>query len=432
MKQASIITLGCKVNSFDTALLWEALEEKGYNVSDRIDVADVYIVNTCTVTNSASSQSRQIVRRVKRLNPDALVIVTGCYAQVNPEEVSSLEGIDYIVGNEEKDQILDIIEKAGAGEEKKVIVGDISKVRNLSYARLTRFQKKSRAFLRVQDGCDAFCTYCIIPYARGKSRSLAVEEIEDQVYSLSERGYAEIVLTGIHLGAYGLDRHDKTNLLTLLKRLDGLHVDTRFRISSIEPTEIDAEMLEFLATSKKICRHLHIPLQSGDEQILRRMGRKYTPSYYMKKVGQIASKWNDVAIGVDVIVGFPGENSENFNNSRRLIDDIEASYLHVFPYSVRKGTPAAAMDDHVHPQIIKERSALMRQLGSAKKRAFCSRFLGKKLTVVKVDDREDSHHVLSDNYIDIKITGRYIKNSTRFVVEIDRLDKEQCYGSVVN
>ncbi|MBE9504576.1 MAG: tRNA (N(6)-L-threonylcarbamoyladenosine(37)-C(2))-methylthiotransferase MtaB [Proteobacteria bacterium] len=419
------------MNSYDTALLWEGLEEKGYKVSDKVDVADVYIVNTCTVTNSANSQSRQIARKVKKLNPKALVIVTGCYAQVNPDEVSKLECVDYVVGNQEKDQILKLVENAGPEQEEKVIVGNISKAKSLNYTKLTGFQRKNRAFLRVQDGCDAFCAYCIIPYARGRSRSLSMEEIEDQVLSLSERGYAEIVLTGIHLGGYGLDLPPNKSFLSLLKKLDDLNIDSRFRISSIEPTEIDDEMIEFLITSKKICRHLHIPLQSGDEEILKKMGRKYSPSFYMEKIDQIASKWHDVAIGVDVIVGFPGEHDDNFINSYNLIKNIEASYLHVFPYSIRQGTPAATMPDHVAPNIIKSRSALMRELGSEKKRAFCRRFLGKRLNTVKVDEKVDGIKALSDNYIEININNRNVEETAIINAEIERIDAGVCYGKVV-
>ena len=431
MKQASLITLGCKVNSYDTALLWEGLEEKGYKVSDKVDVADIYIVNTCTVTNSANSQSRQIARKVKKLNPKALVIVTGCYAQVNPDEVSKLECVDYVVGNQEKDQIIKLVESASPEQEEKVMVGNISKAKSLNYTKLTAYQRKNRAFLRVQDGCDAFCSYCIIPYARGRSRSLTMEEIEDQVLSLSERGYAEIVLTGIHLGGYGLDLPANKSLLSLLKKLDDLNIDSRFRISSIEPTEIDDEMIEFLITSKKICRHLHIPLQSGDEEILKKMGRKYKPSYYMKKIDQITSKWDDVAIGVDVIVGFPGENDENFMNSDNLIKNIEASYLHVFPYSIRQGTPAAAMPDHVVPNVIKSRSALMRELGSEKKRAFCRRFLGKRLDAVRVAEKAGCIKLLSDNYIEINIIIGNVEESAIINAEIERVDEDVCYGKIV-
>ena len=432
MKHASLITLGCKVNSFDTALLWEELEGKGYTVSDSIEAADIYIVNTCTVTNNANSQSRQMARKAKRMNPEALVIVTGCYAQVNPEEVSNLDCVDYVVGNEEKEQILDIIEtREGEEEKKRVLVGNIAKAKSLNKSLLRNFQKKSRAFLRVQDGCEAFCTYCIIPYARGKSRSLTMEEVENQVLTLSERDYGEIVLTGIHLGGYGLDLPAKKDLLSLLKKLDDLDVNSRFRISSMEPTDIDDEMLEFLTTSKKICRHLHIPLQSGDEEILTKMGRKYTPTYFRKKIDQIASKWTDVAIGMDVIVGFPGESSENFTNSCNLIKDCPAAYLHVFPYSIREGTPAAAMMDQVPAKLIKERSAALRKLGNNKKRKYYNRFVGKKLSAVKVEEKNDMIKSLTDNYIEILINKSNIENSLPFNVVLDSVEGDQCYGSVI-
>lgn len=431
MKQASLITLGCKVNSFDTAVLWEGLEERGYSVSDEMALADVYVINTCTVTNSAGAQSRRLIRKARRLNPDSLVVVTGCYAQMSPEEVSGMEGVDHVVGNGEKGRIIDLVEKRERKREERVLVSDINSAMIADSAPLKSFRKKSRAFLKVQDGCEAFCTYCIIPYARGRSRSLPVEEVEEQALMLVESGYREIVLTGIHLGGYGLDLSGGKNLLSLLVRLDDLDVKARFRISSVEPTEIDDEMIEFLISSKRICRHLHIPLQSGDEGILRKMGRGYKPSYYRRKVEDIASRWKGVAIGIDVIAGFPGEDEDAFRNSYNLLEYLPAAYFHVFPYSKRDGTPAAFMPGQVAPTEVKERCALLRELGSEKKKAFCRGFVGKRLNVVSVEKKDGYIKTLSDNYVEIMIDDNGSVDKSLFDVEVSGVEGARCIGEIV-
>ena len=435
MKHASLITLGCKVNSFDTAVLWEGLEKKGYSVSDRIELADLYLINTCTVTNSANAQSRKLIRKVKKLNPDSIVVVTGCYAQVSPDEVSKVEGVDYLIGNNEKDRLLEIIDEVRPDKEINVQVGDILQADYLPASKLDSFNGKTRAFLKVQDGCEAFCTYCIIPYARGKSRSMSLENIETQVRAMAASGFKEIVLTGIHLGGYGLDLDHglgkRTDLLSLLKRLDKIDADIRFRISSIEPTEIDDEMLEFLISSEKICRHLHIPLQSGDDATLKRMGRKYDGAYYRARIEKICSCWDGVAIGIDIMAGFPGEDRGSFQRSYDLIKSLPASYLHVFPYSKRDGTPAAIMDGHVDPLEIKARCASLRELGEGMKDAFCRSHVGNRLNVLKIGAKAGHIKTLSDNYIEIMIAGESWHNAPFVDARLTRVDGKTCFGELL-
>ncbi|MDH3975830.1 MAG: tRNA (N(6)-L-threonylcarbamoyladenosine(37)-C(2))-methylthiotransferase MtaB [Deltaproteobacteria bacterium] len=431
MKQASLITLGCKVNSYDTAVIWEGLEKKGYRLSDRVEWAHVYVINTCTVTNSAGSQARQIIRKVKRLNPSSLVVVTGCYAQVSPDEVAAVEGVDYVVGNQEKSRIFDILEKEGPQRDSRVEVGNIFKVKEIDSKPISGFNGRSRAFLKIQDGCEAFCTYCIVPYARGRSRSQLPESVEEQVLALAGNGFSEIVLTGIHLGAYGLDLEEKTSLLGLLKRLDALPLNMRFRISSVEPTEIDDEMLEFLVSSKKICRHLHIPLQSGDDDTLKQMDRKYDTAFYRSKIEKIHKSWKGVSIGIDIMAGFPGESEEAFQKSYNFIKDLPAAYLHVFPYSKRKGTPAAAMTDHINPSVIKERCAVLRDLGNKKKNAFCRSNIGKRLTVLAIGEKEGYLKALSDNYLEIMISCNPVDDPLPFSVKVTELIDFTCYGELV-
>ena len=430
MKQASLITLGCKVNSFDTAVLWEGLEKKGYAVSDRLEVADLYVINTCTVTNSANAQSRKLIRKVKKLNPDSLVVVTGCYAQVSPEEVSQVEGVDYLIGNGEKERLLEIIDKANPTKEQRVEVGDIFDYASISASKLDGFKGKTRAFLKVQDGCEAFCTYCIIPYARGKSRSLSLEKVEAQAKAMVASGFKEIVLTGIHLGGYGLDLEKKTNLLALLKRLDRIDAEVRFRISSIEPTEIDDEMLEFLVSSEKICRHLHIPLQSGDDLILKRMGRKYDPSYYRSRIEKICSSWGGVAIGIDIMAGFPGEDNASFQRSYDFVKSLPASYLHVFPYSKRDGTPAVKMGGHVEPLELKRRCASLRQLGDGMKAAFCRGQIGARLNVLKIEEKGEYIKTLSDNYIEVMIPTESWQKTAFADVRLTSINGKACFGEL--
>ena len=434
MKHASLITLGCKVNSFDTAVLWEGLEKKGYSVSDRLEVADLYVINTCTVTNSANAQSRKLIRKVKKLNPDSLVVVTGCYAQVSPEEVSEVEGVDYLVGNGEKDRLLEIIDESNPAEESRIQVGDIFDRASISASRLDSFKGKSRAFLKVQDGCEAFCSYCIIPYARGKSRSLPPEKVEEQVRALADSGFREIVLTGIHLGGYGLDLdHEfgkQTDFLSLLRSLDQIDADIRFRISSIEPTEIDDEMLEFLVSSEKICRHLHIPLQSGDDETLKRMGRKYDGAYYRSRIEKICSAWDGVAIGIDIMAGFPGGDRGSFQRSYDLVKSLPASYLHVFPYSKRDGTPAAIMDGHVNPLEIKVRCASLRELGEGMKDAFCRDQIGKRLNVLKIGEKDGHIKTLSDNYIELMIPSESWQKTAFADVKLTTIKDKVCFGEL--
>jgi len=435
VKQASIITLGCKVNAFDTAILWEDLERRGYAVTDEVGVADLYVINTCTVTNNAGSQSRQMVRKVKRINPASRVIVTGCHAQVSADEVSKIEGVDYVVGNNEKGRLTEIIDNEDERTGSRVVVGNIFDEKRLSQKMISRFQRKSRAVLKVQDGCEAFCSYCIIPYARGLSRSLPMEEVEEQVLALAESGYSEIVLTGIHIGGYGLDLPEKRTFLDLLKRLDSLNIDMRYRISSIEPTEIDDAMLDFLVSSEKICRHLHIPLQSGDEGTLRRMERIYTPDDYLKRVQMIAGRWEGVGIGIDIIAGFPGENHRAFMNSYDLIKASPASYLHVFPYSKRDGTPAADMQNHVASADIKERCARLRVLGDEKKEAFALANAGKVLPAVMLDEKGGMLKALSDNYLNVILKKDGLKGPVKgsgiFPVKIKNYSDGRCYGALV-
>ena len=410
MKTVAITTLGCKTNQLDSAIMEESLRHGEFRITDFSDQADVYIINTCTVTHKSDFQSRQLIRRAKRQNPDAKVIVAGCYAQVSPDEVARIEGVDYVIGNTGKFDIARILnakkedEKMRSYEDEnlnpstsqplnlsnvKVITTDVFKEKEVKGFKVSTFSGHTRAFLKIQEGCHAFCSYCIVPYARGGSRSVKPADVMESLKMLVDEGYKEVVLTGIHLGYYGEELIPETDLLSLARAIDKEFPKLRVRISSLEPTEITDEFIEFLSTSSAVCNHLHIPLQSGDDNILKAMNRRYTSSFFASVIEKVVSKVADVGTGVDVIVGFPGEGEGEFLNTYSLLKRLPVSCLHVFPFSKRKGTPAALFLNHVHPDTIKKRCELLRELSEEKKREFMGRFVGKEVTAL-VEGKRDT------------------------------------------
>ena len=331
-------------------------------------MADVYIINTCTVTHKTDYQSRQLIRRAQKKNPSAQIIVTGCYAQVAAESLKALPGVSIILGNREKQSIADFItgtpvEASGP----QVMVSDIEEKAPFKDPPLRTFSKHTRAFLKVQDGCESFCSYCIIPRARGKCRSLDPQETLQRLDTLSSQGFNEVVLTGIHLGAYGIDLTPTSSLLKLLQLIEREKPLSRIRISSLEPMDISPELVELIASSQIICPHLHLPLQSGDSEILKRMNRPYNAPDFQKLITMLVSKIPHLCVGIDVMVGFPGETETHFNNTYRLLEELPVSYLHIFPYSKRENTPAASFPDHIPPEIVKIRRDRLIQLNKYKK-----------------------------------------------------------------
>ncbi len=377
--KVAMATLGCKVNQYESAGILEALEERGFSVVPFGEEADCYVVNTCTVTGRSDCQSRQLIRRAARANPGASIIVTGCYARIAPGEIQKIRGATHIV--EHKASIPDLIGRiAGvpADEARRETTAE-NAPRELHPR---RFPGHTRAFLKIQDGCDAFCTYCIVPYARGHSRSVSEKDVLGRLRELGGAGYREIVLTGIHLGAYGRDLRPAAGLLEILKDVEEERPVERLRLSSIEPGEVTDEMISFFRTSKVLCRHLHIPLQSGSDDVLKRMGRPYDASFFRNLLERIWRAIPDMAIGLDVMAGFPGEDEEAFNRTVRLIEDLPVAYLHVFPYSDRPGTEASAMRGKVGEKEKKLRAAQLRALGKRKRSDFAGRFVGKTVSVL--------------------------------------------------
>lgn len=401
----------------------ESLKNGDFRLTDFSGLADVYIINTCTVTHKSDFQSRQLIRRAKRQNPYAKVVVAGCYAQVSPEEVAGIEGVDYVIGNTGKIDIAELLTppsplfdkegepKAGelvveSGLSQKIITTDIFKETDVKGFKVSTFSGQTRAYLKIQEGCHAFCSYCIVPYARGGSRSVNPAEVLDGLKRLIDEGYKEVVLTGIHLGYYGEELNPATDLLALIKMIDREFPGLRIRISSLEPTEITDKFIEFLSTSSAICNHLHIPLQSGDDTILNAMNRRYTSSYFASVIEKVADKVKEIGIGVDVIAGFPGEGEGEFLNTFNLLKGLPISYLHVFPYSKRKGTPAADYSNHVPPEKINQRSEMLRTLSEEKKREFMGRFVGKEVVALgerKRDKESTLFKATTRNYLQLQV-----------------------------
>lgn len=380
-RTVAIATLGCKTNQFESAAMEERLKASGFTVVPFATGASLVIVNSCTVTSATDAQSRNLIRKARRLNPDCRVVVTGCYAQVDPQALREIPGVAVVLGNAEKRNFLDYLEEAGEGT--RVAVSDIAAETEVPPLPLTAFAERSRAFVQIQNGCNAFCSYCIIPYARGRSRSVRPDEVIEQIRTLTARGYAEVVLTGIHIGGYGLDLTPATSLPALVERIEGETELSRLRLGSLEPTEIPEALIKRMADDSAIlCPHFHIPLQAGDDAVLRRMNRPYDTRFFRDLVTRIHRRLPDAAIGLDLITGFPGESDEEFAHTLELIAELPVSHLHVFPFSRRPGTPAATMPDQVHGSIVKERAARLRAMGERKHREFAQGFIGRTLEVV--------------------------------------------------
>jgi threonylcarbamoyladenosine tRNA methylthiotransferase MtaB len=407
MTTISIATLGCKVNQFESEALWDALEKRGYTIIPFREGAEIFVINTCTVTQRADFQSRQMVRRAFRSNPDSLIIVTGCYPQVEPDAFLKLKGVAHLLGNGEKSQIPDLLPLMQKGEFPRVRVGDIQKERHFSELPLHSFHRHTRAFLKIQDGCNANCSYCIVPHARGRSRSLKPERVIENLNVLKEKGFKEVVLTGIHLGAYGLDFNPPYPFEKLLRQLEREETPNRIRLSSIEPADFSPELISTISQSNKICPHLHIAIQSGDDEILKKMNRDYNCSFLSDLVQELYLRIPKLSIGADVIVGFPGETEEKFKNTYELIETLPFSYLHVFPFSRRKGTPAFRFPQGMNEKEIRKRAETMRGLGKQKRQAFYHQFLNQELNVLFEDRREKGTgrwKGLSRNYIPVLLT----------------------------
>ncbi len=396
--------------------------------------ADVTIIHTCTVTQKTDYQSRQIIRRVAAGNPRGQIIVTGCYAQVSPEILQAIPGVNYVVGMAERKKIPEIIGFKERSRRAAVLISPVEKQKGFEEWKPPHFADRTRAFLKVQDGCNSFCSYCLVPYARGRNRSLPLERVLSQARELAARGFREIVLTGIHLGSYGEDLFPLLSLTTLLKSLERENLGIRFRLSSIEPREFNPPLMDHLANSHWVCPHLHIPLQSGDDGILRRMNRNYSAAFFADLVNLLGQTIPGAAIGADVIGGFPGEDDAAFQNTMSLIGTLPLAYLHVFPFSKRRGTPAAAFPDQVPPQVIRARCHALRELGEKKRDSFSRSFLGKSLKVLVEGKRDRGSGLLkgfSANYIPVLLPGGDELMNQEVEVKVTEVRDGKAFGKTI-
>lgn len=405
MPKVAFYTLGCKVNQYESAAMAELFEKKGYEIVDFDDEADVYVINTCDVTNESGRKSRQIIRKATRKNPKAKVAVVGCYAQLEPDQVSKLPGVSVVIGTKDRHKIVELVEKAQECDEQVVAVGDIMKERAFEEIAFKGHRTKTRAFLKIQEGCNMFCSYCIIPYARGPVRSRAVESIIAEAKRLAEDGFKEIVLTGIHLGLYGFDFKEKRNhLLEVISKISQVEGIERIRLSSIEALELTEEFLDGLLKIENFCHHFHIPLQSGCDTVLKRMNRRYTTSDFRNKINYIRDIMPDVSITTDVIVGFPGETEEEFQETESFIKEIEFSKLHVFPFSPRRGTVAADMPNQVEKSVKADRSHRLIQLSQKLEKSFREKFMNTTQNVLFEEKKgHNKYEGLTENYIRVLV-----------------------------
>jgi threonylcarbamoyladenosine tRNA methylthiotransferase MtaB len=425
-----ITTLGCKVNQYETDAMAQQLKDSDCVPASSEDKADLYIINTCTVTQKASMQSRQAVRQAIRSNPKARIVVTGCYAQTEPDEILKIDGVHTVIGHGDKHKIPEIVRSSPMENHRRptLLRRNISSECDFKQVPVTVFGERTRPFLKIQDGCNTFCTYCIVPYARGRSRSMAPEKVLEHISHLKHAGYHEVVLTGVHLGAYGIDLSPKYHLAELLSRIYESNLIHRVRLSSIEPHELTKDILTLVAETDAFCNHFHIPLQSGDDFILKKMHRPYTRSFLRDLIVKTNSLIPDAAIGVDVLFGFPGDTEKAFDNTFSLIVELPVTYLHVFPFSVRKGTPAGKYPQQVDSRIIKARCEKMRTLGNQKKQAFYKKFIGKTVKILIESKRDESTGLLkgiTSNYIPVRVNESDNCINTIVPARIDRVDKNQ-------
>ncbi len=432
-KRVALTTLGCKVNQFESAAFLSSFAERDVEVVPFAQEADVYIINTCAVTARAGAQSRQMIRRALRKNPEARLVVTGCYAQIASQDILGIvEQPLCIIGNGFKHQLVD----AALSDQHcdlEMLMGDISRRHEICPLEVTSFGDRTRAYLRIQDGCNSFCSYCIVPFTRGRSRSQLPDQVLRQARIFAEEGYRELVVTGIHTGVYGHDLEPPTDLVAMLRRLLQER-PVRYRVSSLDPGEITPELLELMAAEENLMPHLHIPLQSGDDRILEKMHRRYRGEDFADLIVRVKKIMPAAAIGVDVLAGFPGEDEQAFRNTYDLLAGLPVTYLHVFPYSKRPGTVAAGMSGQVLKKIKDERVAALRELADRKKKEFYEAHLGEiREVLVESGGRRKSAAMkgFTDNYIPVSFAAPITAANQLLKVRLEQLGEEGVVGTVV-
>lgn len=414
--KASIYTLGCKVNSYESEYIASSLRDNGYEIVPFGGYADVVVVNTCSVTNSADAKSRKIIHQATRVNPNACIVACGCFIEANKD--IEIDGVDIYLGNKDKSKIVELVSQFfHKREEIRRLYSNLGDT--FENMEISSFEGKTRAFVKVQDGCENFCTYCIIPYVRGKCRSKDLEQVVREITDLVSNGYQEVVLTGIHTGNYGVDLG--TNFAALLKRIIEIPGLLRVRVSSIEITELTDEVLEIIKNSNVVANHLHIPLQAGSNHVLKLMNRKYNLDYFREKLAKIRTIRPDISISTDIIVGFPGETDEDFISTLDFVRTVEFSKIHVFPYSKRKGTPASSFKEQVDERVKKERAKRLIDASSSLEEEYMKKFVGAELELLVENEKNGFSYGHTSNYLHCKILGSY-KSDTNIKVKAVKVE----------
>ena len=401
-------TLGCKVNQYETEAMQKIFLSAGYELTQELESADVIVVNTCTVTSLSSQKSRQIIRRAAKANANSVLAVVGCYAQNQPQEISKIDGVDIIIGTKDRVKIVELVEEVLKNRGEKILqVGEVESISE--FEELPHTPQRTRAFLKIEDGCNNFCTYCIIPYVRGKVRSRSLESIRAECQQLAAAGYKEIVLTGIHIGAYGKDFSGKITLADAVKVVLDSANPLRLRLGSIESVEMTDELIDLLKTDRRICNHVHLPLQSGSDEILKAMHRPYTTKNFAELTARLVEEIPDISIGTDLIVGFPGETEKHFAETLKFLQSQPFSKIHVFPFSAREGTLAAKMQNQIDAQTKKIRVAEVLKIARAKEKNFAEKLIGRIVEIIAETEENGIVDGLTTNYVRLKIPAKNIK-----------------------
>lgn len=428
----ALYTLGCRVNSYESEAMAEKFIREGYEMAEFEDFADVYVINTCTVTNMGDKKSRQMISRARRKNPEAIIAVVGCYSQIASEDVAGIEGVDVVLGSRNKGDVVYWVNRAREEKKQVVEVKDVLRNKNFEELAINEYQDKTRAFLKIQDGCNKFCTYCLIPYARGAVCSKSPELILKEVKELSRNGFKEIILSGVHTASYGVDLEGDWNLIKILKEINNIDGIERIRIGSIDPNFFTDEVIEIVSKIDKVCPHFHLSLQSGSDATLRRMNRKYTAADYKRAVNTLRRFMPDVSLTTDVIVGFPGESKEEFQETYEFLKDIKLNKMHIFKYSKRTGTKAATMPFQVDGNLKEERSKQLLDLSLILEKEFMEKFVGRDMMVLYEESHgeKENHYVgYTENYIKVvtesceDLSGKIVKTHLTSVEEENMIGK---------
>lgn len=430
MKEVAFCTLGCKVNQYETNAMEQKFIQAGYQIKNFNEKADIYIINTCTVTNMSDKKSRQMIRKAKQLNKDAIVVAVGCYVQTAKEELENIKELDLILGNNEKKDIVQYVEKYQSGI-KQIKYNDVLHQDEYDEYGFVTHIEQTRAIVKVQDGCDRFCSYCAIPYARGKVRSRKLENIIEEVTKLAQNGIKEVVITGIHIASYGKDFNENIGLIDVLEKINEIEGIQRIRLGSLEPMLINENFLNRLSKLDKICHHFHLSLQSGCDETLKRMNRRYTTEKFRNVVNLLRNTYNDVILTTDIIVGFPGETEEEFKKTYEFLQEIKFYKMHVFKYSKRSGTKAAIMPNQIKPEIQEERSKKLIELSDLNQKEYNKQYLGKTLEVLFEEQSGEYIKGHTQNYIVVNVKGNISSFHNEIInVKIVEMLGDELFGIV--